>query len=642
MRVRTKLGLGFTLMGCAGLVCGLAGYRGMGTLSDSLAYLTGPAWQAADGAMEAAIGLKGQMLSVDRLTGREEDAEATTLRERLKSEVEFTQHALESCRDSKLFQEQELRGLNERVGAYERVREALQGEHARFVAADDAYARALARMQEVMTQAEEVGDQQVEQLERDASKQVSWGAGLETLWAAADGAMEAQIALLESAYHYRRACDGEGAEPKAAMERALARFSGSVARFVKLPAFSQARAPGGVESISKFLERDVPEYARLALTALARRADLRASETSYRRASNELLKTLEAVEAAGDVKVEGEKRSIEAARQGALQLIAGAVLGSLLIAFAITWLLARDVVGRLERLDDVSRKVAGGDLAQRVESGEQDEVGLLAGSFQSLIDTLREYVGRSAEVTRSAGAASAQVNASVQAQSRALTDQASAVAEATSALEELKANALENDDRAREVLGTTKSTVRGMSGVQDQMGEIATSIVALSEKVKQIDEILDTVSDIADQSNLLALNASIEASKAGEYGRGFEVVASEVRNLAQQSQKATLSIRTMLRGIQSAMSSAVMRTEEGTKRVVSQATDLETATQSVEQIVYATREQTRAIEQIADAVSSVSGGVGQSQASSSQIAQAMGGLVEQLGALEATLRRFAL
>ena len=324
-----------------------------------------------------------------------------------------------------------------------------------------------------------------------------------------------------------------------------------------------------------------------------------------------------------------------------VQVLGGVLLMGLLLTIAAAYAAARGL-RPLKELERVTTRMATGDLREEVQVSGEDEVGRLAAAVGALVAELRDYARRSGQVAHSMGSATVQINSSVQEQSSVLTSQAAAIAEATSSLEELKSNALRNDERARDVLGTAQNTIGGMRQVQDQVTEIAGSIVSLSEKVQQIGEILDSVSDIADQSNLLALNASIEASKAGEYGRGFEVVASEVRNLAQQSQKATLSIRTMLRDIQRAMNSAVMKTEEGTKRVEKQSGDLQSATQSVEQIVYATREQSQAIEQIADAVSSVSGSVSQSHASTSQIADATAGLVRQAEELRSAVARFVV
>jgi methyl-accepting chemotaxis protein len=106
-----------------------------------------------------------------------------------------------------------------------------------------------------------------------------------------------------------------------------------------------------------------------------------------------------------------------------------------------------------------------------------------------------------------------------------------------------------------------------MKRIQAQMGSIAESVVKLSEQSQAIGEIIATVNDLADQSNLLAVNAAIEAAKAGEHGRGFAVVAQEVKNLAEQSKQATKQVRGILGDIQKATSAAVLATEQGDKAV---------------------------------------------------------------------------
>ncbi len=114
---------------------------------------------------------------------------------------------------------------------------------------------------------------------------------------------------------------------------------------------------------------------------------------------------------------------------------------------------------------------------------------------------------------------------------------------------------------------SVEEILSGMTHIQQQMESIAGSVVKLSEQSQAIGEIIATVTDIAEQSNLLAVNASIEAAKAGEYGRGFGVVAQEIKNLAEQSKQATTHIRTILTDIQRGISSTVISTEQGTKTV---------------------------------------------------------------------------
>ena len=158
---------------------------------------------------------------------------------------------------------------------------------------------------------------------------------------------------------------------------------------------------------------------------------------------------------------------------------------------------------------------------------------------------------------------------------------AASVSETTATVEEVKQTAQVVSQKARNVSdsaqkaaqvlqGGRKSVedaMQGMQRIQEQMESIAESIVRLSEQSQSIGEIITTVNDLAEQSNLLAVNAAIEAAKAGEQGKGFAVVAQEVKSLAEQSKQATAQVRTILGDIQKATSTAVLATEQGSKAV---------------------------------------------------------------------------
>ncbi len=158
---------------------------------------------------------------------------------------------------------------------------------------------------------------------------------------------------------------------------------------------------------------------------------------------------------------------------------------------------------------------------------------------------------------------------------------AAAVSETSATVEEVKQTAGVASEKAKYVSESAQkvshvsqagrksveSTIAGMHRIEEQMESIAESIVRLSEQGQAIGEIIATVNDLAEQSNLLAVNAAIEAAKAGEQGKGFAVVAQEVKRLAEQSKQATTQVRTILSDIQKATSAAVMATEQGNKAV---------------------------------------------------------------------------
>lgn len=165
--------------------------------------------------------------------------------------------------------------------------------------------------------------------------------------------------------------------------------------------------------------------------------------------------------------------------------------------------------------------------------------------------------------------------------SSGMVETATAVTETTTTVEELKQTAQIATEKAKnvadvseEALGTLKNsettiadTIQWMNRINEGMGTISDSILKLSEHGKMIGEIIDAVNDLAEQSHLLAVNAAIEAAKAGDQGKGFSVVAQEVRSLADQSKQATVQVRNILNDIQNATNAAVMATEQGSKAV---------------------------------------------------------------------------
>jgi methyl-accepting chemotaxis protein len=282
----------------------------------------------------------------------------------------------------------------------------------------------------------------------------------------------------------------------------------------------------------------------------------------------------------------------------------GAVLGVLLV-FGVSVVLTRGITGPLERLMSGVEQLTRGNLAHRIEVHNEDETGRLARAFNTMAERRQDseaQVARQSEqreqtlrtvaefVNQLAGASS-EILSSTSEQVASAQEQGSAVAETVSTVEEIaqtsdeaagRARAVSESARQSEELGkggrqAVNEAVNAMATVRGQVESIAARILALAEQAQAIGDIINTVNDISEQTHMLALNASIEASRAGEHGRGFAVVATEVKALADQSKKATAQVRQILGHIQKATHSAVMTTEEGTKgvasatRVVSQA-----------------------------------------------------------------------
>jgi methyl-accepting chemotaxis protein len=264
----------------------------------------------------------------------------------------------------------------------------------------------------------------------------------------------------------------------------------------------------------------------------------------------------------------------------------------------------------LKGMAEISDRIAGGDL--RVEVRPQSDRDRLGTSFASMTDNLRRLTSELSEGIQVLTTSATEISTSTTQLAASATETATAVGETTTTVEELRQTAQVSSQKARAVSDTaqrisqtaqsgkaaTEETTEGMNRIRGQMESIATSMVRLSEQSQAIGQIVATVDDLAAQSNLLAVNAAIEAAKAGEHGKGFAVVAQEVRSLAEQSRQATNQVRTILTDIQKATTAAVMATEQGSKAVEAGVKQSTQAGQSIQTLAGGVSEAAQAATQI--------------------------------------------
>jgi methyl-accepting chemotaxis protein len=272
---------------------------------------------------------------------------------------------------------------------------------------------------------------------------------------------------------------------------------------------------------------------------------------------------------------EGQER----ARKTMYSLGALCIILSLLIVIYLTL----GITKPLNLTVHAAKKIAAGDLTIDTATFEKrnDEVGILNLAFIQMIEKLRSSIKDINEAVNLLGSSASEILAATTQVASGSAETATAISETTTTVEEVRqASQLSSQkasrvsENAQQVVQVTHTgqkavdeTVSGIHEIQSQMESIANTIVRLSEQSQQIGGIIASVTDVADQSNLLAVNAAIEAAKAGEQGKGFAVVAQEIKDLAQQSKQATIQVRNILSDIQKATSAAVMATEQGSKAV---------------------------------------------------------------------------
>ena len=244
--------------------------------------------------------------------------------------------------------------------------------------------------------------------------------------------------------------------------------------------------------------------------------------------------------------------------------------------------LARAFTGMIQSLKDkaqIAQKIAGGDLT--VEATSLSDADALGNAFSTMVATNRRQIQEIMEGVNVLASSGSEIMASVSQLTSGAAETSTAVSETTTTVEEVKQTTDVSSQKAKHVaelgrksveisrtgLKSIEDTINGMNRIKEQVESIADMVVRLSEQSQAIGEIIATVNDLAEQSNLLAVNASIEAAKAGEQGKGFAVVAQEIRSLAAQSKQATTQVRNILFDVQKAISSAVMATDLGSKAV---------------------------------------------------------------------------
>lgn len=312
-----------------------------------------------------------------------------------------------------------------------------------------------------------------------------------------------------------------------------------------------------------------------------------------------------------------------------------ALLGAL-AGFLIGFLIMRAISRPLTNLVTAAKHLAGGDLSTRVPVQYEDEVGQVGVAFNQMAESFQELIGQLQWTGIQLTTSTTEIAATAKQQEATIVEQEATTKEIAATAREISATAKEFAKTMSEVSGGAEQTsalaasgkagLNRMEAVMRQMvdaaGNIASKLAVLNEKAGSITSIVTTIGKVADQTNLLSLNAAIEAEKAGEYGRSFAVIAREIRRLADQTANATLDIEKMVNEMVSAVSAGVMGVDKFSEEINTGVKQVSTVGEQLSKIIEQVQQQTSGFETVNQGMQAQSQGAEQINESINQLSEA--------------------
>lgn len=400
-----------------------------------------------------------------------------------------------------------------------------------------------------------------------------------------------------------------------------------------------------VKAIQEAIDKDATLYEKTILTEEGRTmfADFKKERTEYYEIVNKLLQSslagqeneVEAIMTSGqlaksgsafnntinktvDLKVNAGKTTADTNKAivaGATVVMAGLAFAGMILALVLGIFISRGITRPLAGGVEVAKRLADGDLTVEVTVDRNDEIGHLMQAMKTMVQSLRDLITRTVDISAGIASASNQLQSTAQQIATGAEEVAAQTNTVATASEEMSATSIDiarncataadasqsSADAANSGAIVVQETITGMNVIAERVRETSETIEALGTRSEEIGNIVGTIEDIADQTNLLALNAAIEAARAGEQGRGFAVVADEVRALAERTTKATKEIGAMIKAIQNETKVAVKAMEEGVTEVEKGASSSLKSGQALKEILDRIHEVSLQVSQIATA-----------------------------------------
>lgn len=358
-----------------------------------------------------------------------------------------------------------------------------------------------------------------------------------------------------------------------------------------------------IKRLTELVLQDKTEEAKIILKGDA--------NTTSRKLQNAIAKLVESKVKQG--KILSENNTVLANSSGWLMI--GLSIAGTILAIVLGSVITRSITKPVSALAENARRMSEGDLQVTILSDSTDEIGQLSDSFRTMAENLKTTIHQVSDTAATVASASSQLSSTAEQLATGTEEMACQASTVATASEEMSATsssiaqnchqAADSSSQASQAAtigsGVVSTSISIMEQISKRVQSTAETVRTLGERSNQIGAIVATIEDIADQTNLLALNAAIEAARAGEQGRGFAVVADEVRALAERTTRATHEISTMIKNIQSETQVAVTAMEQGVQEVERGSIEAGRSGEALQEILMQINEVTMQVNQIATA-----------------------------------------